>query len=275
MHPISLRSLIQGLMLAHGKTMEALEKEANLSRRRATEILQGLSDLGLARYEKHAASITSEGILFLELFKNSNWKKMHEILSANNVEYQTIASILRDNEGPHGLTISEICRRQEQVRLNVVISEVCLEWGIRLGIFQKNLYTSGLSSRYYFVSKEDETPDSFERTLIESYNQLNVRKSGQRLFYVSIPELREVVCERLRLRRTFFDEMLRDLCLTSTGRIELSGGPLTGTARKAPTRKLSIFADRSSFIMAPRIALEDEEGLRMQGRVYQMVAFLR
>ena len=275
MHPISLRPLIQGLLLADGKTVDALEKEANVTRRRAAEILQGLDDLGLVRYEKDTAIITETGINFVESFRNSDWKKLHEILSANNAEYRTVAEILCDNEGPHGLTMPEICRKQNQIRLNAVVSEICLEWGLRLGIFQKNLYTSGIGSRYYYVSKESETTDGFTTKLVELYNQLNIGKSGQRIFYVSIPELRELVCEHLRLRRTVFDEMLRDHYLANTGKMELSGGPLTGTARRAPTRRLSIFADRSSVIMAPKIALEDQEGLRFRGRVYQMVAFLR
>jgi len=276
LHPVSLRSLIQGLVLLdQSKKIDVLEEKANVTKRRASEIVEELIDLGLVKRNGEDASATELGVRFLSSYKQSAWKELHEILYDGRLEYRTVTRILRENSGSKGLTISEICQRRGKISINVVTTEVCLEWGLRLGVFQKNLYTSGMNSRYYCVSNESEKGECFRKKLLELYGSLNVKRYGRRVLFVSIPELRELVCEELRIRRQVFDDMFREVYLEKTDKIELCGGPLTGTARKAPTGKLSIFVDRSSLLMAPSIALEQQEGLRLRGRVYQMVAFLR
>ena len=278
MNPISLRTLLQSLLIFHSRgpsELDVLLEDTGVSRRRAKEIIDELVRLGLLQRTESLITCTLLGEKFVNALKNSEWPSLHDILVNKCREYQSVIHVLREAREGIGLTLSEICLRSSNygISINVVIGEVCIEWGIRLGVIQKNLYTTSFRSRYYYVQNESVALSEFRKILLEQYKHLNFTRSGHNLMYVSIPELREAICEALRLRREIFDRFFEKLYVSESSVIELSGGPLTGTARKAPTKKLSIFIDRKSLIMAPKLALEAQEGFRFRGRVYQMVAF--
>lgn len=193
------------------------------------------------------------------------------------MEYDTLLNVLKSSRvGERGLMISQIVKRSAKFGrgLNRVTADICCEWGRRLGKLQKNLYTSGVISRFYLVDEQNIPSGHLEKAIRAEYVQLTKRKRVS-LLYASVPRLRENVCETLKISRRGFDEGLLKMWKRNTGKVELASGPLTSRSRTTPTRKLSIHIDRKSAVLSPKYLLEAEEGLDVGGKKYQTIAFHR
>jgi len=272
-NPVSLRPLLESLIVVEElrpRTQANFRGRTGLTERRSSEILSSLDALGLVSLEKERISLTSKGSQTVAAMREQHWRKIDDALCSESAEYRAVRNALSARKGS-GLAISEM---KSIVGLNQVVCETCLEWGLRLGRFQKNLYTTGRDSRYYALTGDVVSIEEFERGLRSSYLALNVSSGFRRSRYVGIARLREVVCEALRLGREEFDERLGEVCLTKLGAIELAGGPLTSTVRTTPTAEQSLTVNMDLEVPIPKLLTTVKEGFKMRGRVYQTLAML-
>ena len=277
---MSLRILLRSLIFfSRQKQCSSHELEGNLdvTADRARAIIRQLTAMKLLENLGAEFRCTAQGNKAVIALKKSHWSTIHDILEEICREYSALLKVLKSCKvGERGLMISQIVKRSAQFGkgLNRVTADICCEWGRRLGKIQKNLFTSGAVSRYYLVHDRDIPLDEFEKEIRGKYALLRKRR-GRLLVYVSVPRLRENMCETLKMCRRKFDGGLLEIWRGNTGEVELASGPLTSRSRMAPTQKLSIYIDRKSAVLSPKYILETEEGLDVEGKKYQTIAFHR
>jgi len=244
---------------------------------RARAIVRQLTSMGLLEKVDGEFRYGRYGKIMVDVVRASHWSKVHNILQENCKEYDVLLKVLKSCKvGEKGLMISQIVKFSAQFgwELNRVTTDICCEWGRRLGKIQKNLYTSGAISRFYLVHDRSMPLNKIENEIRAQYMRLGQGK-GRLLVYVSVPRLRENICETLKMPRRKFDQYLLEIWKRNTSEIELASGPLTSRSRTTPTRKLSIHVDRKSAVLSPKYLLEAEEGLDIGGKKYQTIAFHR
>ncbi|WP_302081059.1 hypothetical protein [Salinibaculum rarum] len=103
------------------------------------------------------------------------------------------------------------------------------DWGERLGAIQRNAFTGS-----YYRATETTAPPNFPFILLMVFDELE-ETAGVNLSqrYLSIPELREHVCERCGCVRAAFDKALLQLANQNIGKVELSGAPMDTGAKEA------------------------------------------
>lgn len=278
MEPLSLSLMLRILLLinsANNIKIISLVKKLDINLDRMKAIVRDLLKMELLLNNKDALTCSGEGKFLLTAFKNECWESFHNILLKKCKEYHNLIKTLETSMvGEKGLVYSQIISRSKNYRpiLNQVTSEVCCDWGRRIGKIQKNLYTSGAISRFYLINDDNLRVKKIEYIIENEY--LNIQNNGEiNVRYVSIPNLRENVCELQKISRRKFDEVLLNLWSENIGQIELASGPLTSRARKTPTRKLTIHVDRSSAVLTPKYILQEEEGLNIGGKKYQTIVF--
>jgi len=280
LEPISLRVLLRSLIFFRQQERSSsrdLKSNLSVTADRARAIVRQLSSMGLLEKSYEEFSCSRLGKSALDAVQASHWSKVHDILWETCKEYGALLKVLRScGVSEKGLMISQIVRLSAQFgwELNRVTTYICCEWGRRLGKIQKNLFTSGVVSRFYLIHDRSIPVNLIENEIRVQYGHLGKRK-GHLLIYVSVPKLRENVCERLKLSRRKFDDVLLEIWKRNTGEVELASGPLTSQSKRAPTRKLSIYVDRKSAVLSPKYILEAEEGLDIGGKKYQTIAFHR
>jgi hypothetical protein len=182
---------------------------------------------------EQSIQITETGLSFHRGFQDENWAELHQILLENSKHYRTLFEFLEMEQKKTGFSRDQLSEflsgEHDDIRLNKTGIEVLTDWGERLGGLQRNVFTD----RYYQVCEESRDK-SFLETLEESYQQLEQTGGvSMRQRYVSIPRLRESVCERLRTSRDTFDKRLKRVAQNQIGRMELSGAPLDSSAKEA------------------------------------------
>ena len=254
-----------------------LEDNLEVTADRARAIVRQLIVMKLVKKVDKEFRCANHGEEMINAVQGSNWSTVHDILKQTCREYHTLLKVLKScRAGERGLMISQIVKLSGKYGkwLNRVTVDICCEWGRRLGKIQKNLFTSGAISRFYLITEQGIPLNQLEKEIRREYTGLRKRKRHS-LVYVSVPRLREDVCETLKISRREFDESLLEIWKRNTGEVELASGPLTSRSRMAPTRKLSISVARKSAILSPKYILEAEEGLDIRGKKYQTMAFHR
>ena len=280
LEPISLRVLLRSLIFFSQQkrsSSQELENNLDVTADRARAIVKQLMVMKLLEKVDKEFRCTRYGNMIVNAVQASDWSTVHDTLEENCREYDTLLKVLKFcRVGERGLMISQIVKFSAKFGrgLNRVTTDICCEWSRRLGKIQKNLYTSGAVSRFYLIHDRDIPLNQLEKEIRGEYAQLR-KKKRRLLVYVSVPKLRENMCETLKMSRRRFDEGLLEIWKKNTGEVELASGPLTSRSRTAPTRKLSIYVDRKSAVLSPKYILEAQEGLNIRGKKYQTIAFHR
>ena len=90
---------------------------------------------------------------------------------------------------------------------------------------------------------------------------------------MEIPVIREGLCERLKIARKVFDELLRAVYLENVGRMELSGAPIVTLAKKSPLSEKKIKRNGKTAILSPMYEIQrDREGLLVGQKIYFYLA---
>ena len=280
LEPISLRVLLRSLIFfskQRQSSSQDLENNLDVTADRAKAIVRQLTAMNLLERVDTEFRCGLYGKIMVNAVQASHWSTVHDILQENCKEYDALLKVLKSCKvGERGLMISQIVKLSAKFGrgLNRVTVDICCEWGRRLGKIQKNLYTSGAISRFYRIHDRNIVLSQLEKEIRGQCAWLGKRKKRP-LVYVSVPRLRENVCETLKISRRRFDEGLLEIWKRNTSEVELASGPLTSRSRTAPTRKLSIYIDRKSAVLSPKYILEAEEGLDIGGKKYQTIAFHR
>lgn len=200
------------------------------------------ADDGPERYQA-----TTVGERFYQAVTHEDWQQVSSILETHSPHYGAFISVLEETQPADLETLLEALEAQHEhspYAFNQTGIEVVGDWAERLGVIQRNAFTG----TYYFVDRST-VPANFPFVLLSVFDELEEEagiKLSQR--YVSIPQLREYLCERVRCDRTAFDEGLTNLVSQNVGKLELLGAPTDTGAKDA---KLGI----------KQIALSDDDGL--------------
>lgn len=209
--------------------IEEIQEILDLSENRTKEITNEMQRTSLIETEKQ--TLTQQGKNLLSACKNEDWKKIHKILYRNSPHYSVFIDYLDGYDGKYGCEKEKIIdglnKENENLRFNDTGISIVLDWAERLDIVQKNVF----EDRYYTIDESREF--GFKDIVQEEYNSIEVRTGNLKQRYVSIPRLREQVCERIGITRDCFDELLKDLYMDNIGGMELSGAPLDTKAKQS------------------------------------------
>lgn len=236
--PVTLSRLVELTHACESNecTTEDLEGQLDVSHRRAREtILEALridlleeDDTG----EEATYSTTEIGDSFLDAIRREAWREASEILATRSPHYRAFLDVI-DERGAAGLDELLVDLEAEceftPYSFNQTGIEVVGDWAERLGEVQRHAF----SGDYYAVTDE-KPPANFHFVLLETYDELEESAGVDlRQRYLSIPRLREAICERTRCTRAGFDAALLAVCKQNVGKLELSGAPMDTAAKDA------------------------------------------
>lgn len=278
--PVTLPRLVE-LTNACGdasRTTEDLEVALDVSHRRARETILEALRIGLLAKEEHDEdddaeySTTKVGNEFLAAVRAEDWQRVSGILQTQSPHYGAFLEAVDELEptDPGGI-LEELEAEYEHspYDFNQTSIDVVGDWGERLGAIQRNAFTGS-----YYRADEDSVPPNFPSVLLSVFDDLE-ETAGVNLSqrYLSIPELREHVCERLNCTRDTFDESLLSLVSQNVGKLELSGAPMDTGAKDA---KLGIkqinLADSSGLVSTDQSTDLVMSGVEQYGKQYYYLA---
>lgn len=246
---------------AVSKSTEDLEDELDVSHRRARETILEAKRISLLDEddsgEEPVYTTTDVGLSFLSAIRDEDWSQVSTILETRSPHYGTFIEVLEnvENAGLDTLlTQLEEAREFSPYSYNQTSVEVLGDWAERLGRVQRNAFTGD-----YYLVDQAAISANFHYLLLDVYDDLEERAGVDlRQRYLSIPRLREEICERLGCTRDDFDAALLGLCRQNVGKLELSGAPMDTAAKDAA-------------LGIKRIALSEEDGLVSTSQSTQQV----
>lgn len=274
--PVTLARLVEAAHTCESvaATTEDLADALDVSERRAREtILEALRlDLLEEDNEGDRYETTYIGGRFLEAVQKEEWEKLDDILSTRSPHYQAFVEVL-DEVAPAPLD-DVLIRLEEKSEFtpydyNQTSIEVLGDWAERLGRIQRNAFTGA----YYSVERSD-VPANFPHILLDTYDELEeIAGVSLRQRYLSIPRLREHLCERIGCQRGAFDDALQELASQNVGKIELSGAPMDTGAKDAKLgiKEISL-ADSGSLVSTTQSSDDVMRGVEQFGKKYYYLA---
>ncbi|MEF8800461.1 MAG: hypothetical protein V5A56_05460 [Halolamina sp.] len=237
--PVTLARLVE---LTHvcgsgAKTTEQVETELDVTHRRARETILEAQRIDLIKAvdpdTETTEYVTSDvGGAFLEAVQDESWSEVSDILEIRSPHYGAFLEILEDE---HPIKLGKLLEELDDAgefssyTFNQTSVEVVGDWAERLGRVHRNAF----SGAYYPVTRSD-VPENFPYILLASFDELESSAGVDlRQRYISIPDLREIVCEQICCRREAFDDALIDLVGQNVGKLELSGAPIDTGAKEA------------------------------------------
>lgn len=260
------------------RTTEDLEGALDVSHRRARETILEACRIGLLneeeadKDEEAEYSTTKVGNEFLEAVRVEDWQRVSGILQSQSPHYGAFLEVVDEIEPADPEVILEKLEtdhEQSPYDFNQTSIEVVGDWGERLGSIQRNAFTGS-----YYRADEDSVPPDFPSVLLSVFDDLE-ETTGVNLSqrYISIPQLREHICERLNCTRSGFDDGLLSLVSQNVGKLELSGAPIDTGAKDA---KLGIkqieLADSGGLVSTDQSTDLVMSGVEQFGKQYYYLA---
>lgn len=232
--PVTLARLVETAALCETspKTKADIEDLLNVSEQRAREVVSEVNRIGLIKRKVNDLEqyvVTNAGSRFLDAARKEEWRQIGNLLAEHSPHYSLIRDALLELESA---TQDELLERlndqQSAYRFNETGVDVVCDWAERLGDLQRHAF----SGRYYVVETEGRPDTEFHSVLLSEYEELNESVGlAVHQHYVSIPRLRECVCERLRCTRDAFDDALVSIVDRNIGKLELTGAPRDTTVK--------------------------------------------
>lgn len=271
--PVTLKRIIELVNFSLENSTSSVsdfQNKFDLSENRAKSIVAESRRLNLIKEDILEA--TEQGEAFSTAASNSEWEELNRILERNSPHYSSYLEVLEGMD--EALTKEQILERlqasSEELKYNKTGFSVLSDWGERLGITQRNVFTE----KYYKVNEGHEINSPAEK-IEKSYEDLQ-SEAGLNLKqrYVSIPELREAFCEKHRLPRDNFDQLLTALHKANIGKMELSGAPLDTQAKKSDISIKRMEKAEDGGITTTKMSSDQIlRGLQLEnGKVYYYIA---
>ena len=237
--PVTLARLVE---LSHScvsatKSTDEIETTLDVTHRRARETILEAVRIDLLEpvepeADTNAYETTDVGQSFLDAVRDEQWNTVSDILEARSPHYRAFLEALEEQ---HPITPDKLLENLQansefsSYTFNQTSIDVVGDWADRLGRIQRNAF----SGTYYPVMRSD-VPANFPFILLTVFNELESSAGVDlRQRYLSIPELREAVCERIGCTREAFDNALVELVSQNVGKLELSGAPIDTGAKEA------------------------------------------
>ena len=271
--PITLRRIIETLSIAledEYVSESSLSERLNISDRRARSILRELTRMNLLEVEGEYFRPTENGRYTLESYEREDWKKIHDILFENYDFYNVFINELSGGPARIMEDLLQKLSGRRDLAFNKTALDVLCDWAERLGQVQRNLY----NNQFYLLQESKVSCNTFVEAIEQCYHTLNLQdRPGIKLVYIEIARLRETVCEKLQVRREFFDTALEWLFLNNIGKMELSGAPLTTSAKESPTSLKMLEKGGKEAILSPKYkTIKEGKGLELGGKLYHYIA---
>lgn len=236
--PVTLSRLVE---LTHAcdddtRATEDLEVALDVSHRRARETILEAKRISLLHEDETEGDLfyttTTVGDAFLKAIRSEDWRQVSSILETRSPHYGAFLDVLEELEIADLSTLLKRLEKNQQYTpysFNQTGIEVVGDWAERLGRVQRNAFTGS-----YYLTYQSSIPRNFHFVLLNAYDSLEQTAGvNLRQRYLSIPRLREEVCERTNSVRTDFDSALLALCQQNVGKLELSGAPMDTAAKDA------------------------------------------
>lgn len=276
--PVTLSRLVEVTHACEGDAVTTQEVESALavSHRRARETILEARRIGLLDEvegdDEPRYVITRVGEAFLVATRREAWSDVSDILAARSPHYGAFLDIIETTDPADLETLLDQLETTQQYTpytFNQASVEVVGDWAERLGRVQRNAFTGS----YYTVSRR-EVPANFHFIVLETYDELEQTAGVDlRQRYLSIPRLRETVCERMQCTRSAFDDGLLTLCQQNVGKLELSGAPLDTAAKDAALGIKRIdLADDGNLVSTSQSTQRVMAGVELYGKQYYYLA---
>lgn len=259
------------------KTTEDIENVLGVSHRRARETILEAARVGLLRSDESSDEdptyeTTRIGTEFLNEVRDENWPGVSDILASQSPHYDAFLEAVDEVQPAKPGRILERLETDHEhsaYDFNQTSIEVLGDWGERLGAIQRHAF----AGTYYLVSRT-QIPSNFPFILRSVFNEreesagVNLRQR-----YLSIPELREATCERLRCPRSTFDDALLIVVEQNVGKVELSGAPMDTGAKEARLGIKQIdLADSGGLVSTDQSTDAVMAGVEHYGKQYYYLA---
>ncbi|MDG5761339.1 hypothetical protein QA600_18575 [Natronococcus sp. A-GB1] len=281
--PVTLARLVEvtDACLDKPQTKAALDQQFDTTDRRLRSIILESLRLGLLQSPAAAPGeeeeperyvTTSVGNRFHQAVVSEDWQQVSSILETRSPHYGLFITVLGEVQPAHLETLLEALGARNDhapYTFNQTGIEVVGDWAERLGTVQRNAFTGA----YYLVERST-PPPNFPYVLLSVFDELEAQagvKLSQR--YVSIPQLREELCEHTRCDRAAFDTGLTDLVSQNIGKLELLGAPTDTGAKDAELGIKQIrLADDDNLVTTTHSTEQVMEGVEQYGKRYYYLA---
>ncbi|SDQ39763.1 hypothetical protein [Natronobacterium texcoconense] len=283
--PVTLARLVEitDACLNSSQTMSNLEEQFDTTERRLRSIVLESLRLDLIRTlqstddgrddEVDRYRVTTVGEQFHEAVTDEDWRQVSSILETRSPHYGAFLSVLEEIQPAELQTLlAELEDRNEHTpyAFNQTGVEVVGDWAERLGVIQRNAFTGT-----YYVVDRSTVPPNFPFVLLAVFDELEERTGvnlSQR--YVSIPELREFLCERVRCDRDAFDTGLTTLVGQNIGKLELLGAPTDTGAKDAEwgIKQIRLADDEEGLVTTTHSTEQVMAGVEQYGKRYYYLA---
>lgn len=277
--PVTLARLVELTHLCENTSQptDAVETHLGVTRRRARETILEAVRIGLITEvdpngDASRYAITDIGDEFLGAVRHESWPQISAILETRSPHYDAFIAAVNE-VGPASLdTILDRLEETAQdtaYTYNQTSVEVVGDWAERLGAVQRNAFTGD-----YYTVDVDRVPSTFPDVLLNIVDELEETAGiNLRQRYVSIPELRESVCEWLSCTRPAFDDALITLAGQNIGKIELVGAPIDTGAKNADLGIKDITLSNEDRLVSTSQSTEQVmQGVEQRGKQYYYVA---
>lgn len=260
------------------QTTEDLEDSLGVTHRRARETILEAVRIGLVTEregdtaDEAAYQSTDVGRTFVAAIQDEDWQRVSDVLRTRSPHYGAFLDAVAELEPASPDDVLEYLESHHQhsrYGFNQTSIDVVGDWGDRLGAIQRNAFTGS-----YYRSSESTVPQNFPYVLLSVFEELE-ETAGVNLSqrYLSIPELREQCCERLRCTRAAFDNALVSLATENVGKLELSGAPIDTGAKEATLgiKQISV-ADVEGLVSTDQSTDRVMAGVEQFGKQYYYLA---
>lgn len=234
--PVNISRLVEVADVCESspESVDKIKTSLESSKRRAKEVVDEAKRIGFIKEstENPDCYLTSDlGLVLLSSVREENWEQIGELLSNNSPHYAIIRNELEKAGSATQAELLELVRNKNtSYSFNQTSVDIVCDWAERLGDIQKHAF----SGRYYIVKSRDSLDAEFDSILLEKYEALEESVGlNVRQHYVSIPRLREHVCEEMHCTRDAFDTALVSLVDCNIGKLELTGAPRDTSAKDA------------------------------------------
>jgi hypothetical protein len=279
--PVTLARLVELTHACEGnpRTTSDLEARLEVSHRRARETVLEAERIGfvdIAHQESNGAEdsyvTTRIGEQFLASVREETWEDASTVLETWSPHYSALLSAVEVVEpAPIEAVLDELEAAAEftPYTYNQTSVEVLGDWAERLGRIQRNAF----AGTYYCVSCRT-IPTNFARVLLTVYDDLEETAGvSLRQRYLSIPRLREYVCERVGCTRAALDDGFVALAAQNVGKLELSGAPIdTGAKDAALGIKTMSRSDSDGLVSTAQSTEQVMAGVEQFGKQYYYLA---
>jgi RNase P/RNase MRP subunit POP5/DNA-binding transcriptional regulator GbsR (MarR family) len=268
--PVSLSRIAEVVEVCSHQDLDVMEigKKLGASSDRVNEILAEMDRMNIVAQED-VVRLTDNGRDLYKSIEEEDWRSVHSVLYTNSPHYSTFIDLLKQQEEEQGLTEEQILNEIKQIdsglQFNKTGISLLTDWAERLEAIQKNVF----QGRYYWVSND--TDVDFAEVLQNHYSDMEVERGvNLRQRYISIPRLRETVCEALHITRSEFDELLTEVYFNNIGEMELSGAPLNTQAKETSIGIKSIEKNDDGAVTTTKVSSNQVlEGLTLDdGKIY-------